>query len=140
MFNDSYPKSSSFAAWALKRAPEKMDVCEFEGKYYFELSKLFTCNIGKKIGSIRSEIGCERIYLNNTELHQIWIEQVGHYVSDYGRVRVGEVRFEVAACCRCKGALVEREYALLGACEDCIDDAARDPEGLLEEFSNGVWD
>lgn len=139
MLNVQFPKSSSFTAWALERAPQKMDVIEYEGQQYQEFTKVFTCNIGKKAASIYAEIGTQRVYLINTEFHQVWIEKLGCYISDYGRMRVGEARFELAACCRCHEVLGERESALMGACEDCIDLASTDPESLLEEFSKGAW-
>ena len=139
MLNNQFPKASQFTTWALKRAPEKMDAVEYEGRQYFEVTKVFSCNIGKRAAPIYSEIGTHRVYLVNTELHQVWIEKLGCYVSDYGRLRVGEARFELATCCRCKEELDERESALLGACEDCIDDAGTDPEALLAEFSRGEW-
>ncbi len=139
MFNKQFPKASRFTEWALKKAPEKMDVVEFEGTQYHEFTKLSACNLGKRAAPIYAEIGTKRVYLVNTELHQVWIEKVGCYVSDYGRLRVGEVRFTVAACCRCKAELDDRESALMAACEDCLNDVDTDPEALLFEFANGDW-
>lgn len=139
MLNDQFTKASKFTAWALGRAPQKMDVLDYEGRQYFEFTKVLSCNIGKRAAPIYAEIGTSRVYLVNEDLHQVWIEKVGCYTSDYGKLRVGEVRFVVAACCRCKVELDERENALLGACEDCICDANTDPEEILKEFGKGEW-
>jgi len=134
-----YPKASKFSAWALKKAPQKMCVVEYEGKQYQEFTKLFSCNLGKKATGIYNEIGTGRVYLVNDELHQVWIEKVGCYVSDFGKIRVGEVIFKLATCCRCQTELDDPKSALFGACEDCIAEVESDPETLLEEFSRGEW-
>lgn len=146
IFNDRYPKASKFVEWALGSKSVKVthDSTQYQGKQYQVVMKSWSGNIGKRAAAIYKELGATRVYLVNTELHQVWIESGARYVSEYGQIRVGEVVFseveEFSACCRCKTELTDNASRRLGSCEDCINDVMSDPEAVLREFVSGEWD
>lgn len=130
LFNPLFPKSSKLARWALSRAKETVlgDPIEYEGSLYVANSRIFKGAIGSKLAPILQEIGVGRVFLVNEELRQVWIEKLGHYVSDYGRFAVGEVRYEKINAAE--------KYAF-----DSYDSMTRDPDShiaVLKVFSNFV--
>jgi hypothetical protein len=137
--NEHYPIASRFVNWALSKALERMEVVEYEGKLYHSYVKVWQGNIKRKATSIINEIGTGTIFLKNTPMHQVWIENTAKHVNEYGRLAVSETLFKEAVCCRCKGELFDSASAELAACEDCLDDMDSDPEALLSEWVAGKW-
>jgi hypothetical protein len=105
--NEHYPIASRFVNWALSKALERMEVVEYEGKLYHSYVKVWQGNIKRKATSIINEIGTGTIFLKNTPMHQVWIENTAKHVNEYGRLAVSETLFKEAVCCRCKGELFD---------------------------------